>query len=255
MLLAIDVGNSNIVVGIFDGEKLLGDWRLRTVRKSTEDEFSLKLLGFLNQSGIDIHQISKTIISSVVPQVVGFLNNFCLKYLSHKPVFVTAQLVKGLMPILYNNPAEVGADRIVNAIAAYHKYPKSLIVIDFGTATTFDVISEKGEYLGGAISPGLIVASDALFSMTSKLPKVELFEEPRAVIGKDTAESLQSGIIFGYSGLVDGIVDRIKDELETVPKVIATGGLSGLMKNMADSIESIEPSLTLEGLLLISKAL
>lgn len=255
MLLAIDVGNSNIVIGIFDGDTLLGDWRIRTVRKSTEDEFSLKLTGFFSNSGIDIKKITKTIISSVVPPVAGFLNNFCLKYLLHAPVFVTAESVKGLMPILYNNPSEVGADRIVNSIAAYAKYPESLIVIDFGTATTFDVISARGEYLGGAISPGIIVASDALFTMTSKLPKVELFEKPTTVIGKDTVESLKSGIIFGYAGLVNGIVEKIKHEMDTNPKVIATGGLSGLMKDTAESIELVEPSLTLEGLLLISKAI
>jgi type III pantothenate kinase len=155
------------------------------------------------------------------------------------------------MPILYSNPAEVGADRIVNAVAAYEKYQSALIVIDFGTATTFDAISAQGEYLGGAISPGIHIAAEALFQKASKLPRVEIFEPPEAVIGKDTAGSIKSGMIFGYAGLVDGMVDRMAREMEGEPRVIATGGLAPLMHNVTHSIEAVEPLLTLDGLRLI----
>ena len=159
------------------------------------------------------------------------------------------------MPILINNPSELGADRIVNSVAAYHKYGQSLIIIDFGTATTFDVVSEKGEYLGGAISPGIMIASEALFREASKLPRVEIFAQPDNVVGKDTAGSIKSGIIFGYAGLVDGIVGRMKAQMDTVPMVLATGGLAPLMANVAESIEKVDSSLTLEGLRIISNSL
>jgi type III pantothenate kinase len=159
------------------------------------------------------------------------------------------------MPILYHNPAEVGADRIVNAVGAYNRHRSSLIIIDFGTATTFDAISEAGEYLGGAISPGIHIASEALFQKASKLPRVDLFRPPEVVIGKDTAGSIQAGIIFGYAGLVDGMVRRMADEMGGTPKVIATGGLAPLMKNVAASIEEVDNTLTLEGLRIISNSL
>jgi type III pantothenate kinase len=159
------------------------------------------------------------------------------------------------MPILYNNPADVGADRIVNAVGAYHRYRCSLVIIDFGTATTFDAISEAGEYLGGAISPGIQIASEALFQKASKLPRVDLFRRPPAVIGKDTAGSIQAGVIFGYAGLVDGMVRRMALEMGGSPKVIATGGLAPLMKDVAESIEEVDATLTLEGLRIISDAM
>jgi len=159
------------------------------------------------------------------------------------------------MPILYSNPAEVGADRIVNAVGAFHKYQTSLIVIDFGTATTFDAISAKGEYLGGAISPGIMISSEALFQKASKLPRVEIFSRPGKVIGKDTAGSIKSGIIYGYAGLVDGIVRRMSIEMEASPKVVATGGLASLMSDVCESIEIADSSLTLEGLRIIQKEL
>jgi type III pantothenate kinase len=186
--------------------------------------------------------------------MVTILDSFCRKYLHHAPHWVDARSYSG-MPILCSNPSEVGADRIVNAVAAYEKYKRGLIVIDFGTATTFDSISERGEYLGGAISPGIMISAEALFRKASKLPRVEIFVRPQTVIGKDTADSIKSGIIYGYAGLVDGIVRRMKIEMGSDPKVIATGGLAPLMQNVSETIEAVEPDLTLEGLRIISQSL
>ena len=254
MLLVIDVGNTNTVMGIYRDETLVKDWRIRTERKTTEDEFNVIVTSLFTTGGIDAGAIRRTIISCVVPPMVTILDSFCRKYLGHAPRWVDARSYGG-MPILINNPAELGADRIVNAVAAYRKYGKSLIIIDFGTATTFDVISEKGEFLGGAISPGIMIASEALFREASKLPRVEIFERPGNVVGKDSAACIQSGIIFGYAGLVDGIVSRIKAQMDTVPIVLATGGLAPLMADVAESIEKVESSLTLEGLRIISDSL
>lgn len=254
MLLVIDVGNTNTVMGIYRDETLVKDWRIRTERKTTEDEFNVIVTSLFTTGGIDAGAIRRTIISCVVPPMVTILDSFCRKYLGHAPRWVDARSYGG-MPILINNPAELGADRIVNAVAAYRKYGKSLIIIDFGTATTFDVISQKGEFLGGAISPGIMIASEALFREASKLPRVEIFERPGNVVGKDSAACIQSGIIFGYAGLVDGIVSRIKAQMDTVPIVLATGGLAPLMADVAESIEKVESSLTLEGLRIISDSL
>jgi type III pantothenate kinase len=254
MLLVIDVGNTNTVMGIYRDETLVKDWRIRTERKTTEDEFNVIVTSLFATGGIDAGAIRRTIISCVVPPMVTILDSFCRKYLGHAPRWVDARSYDG-MPILINNPAELGADRIVNAVAAYRKYGKSLIIIDFGTATTFDVISEKGEFLGGSISPGIMIASEALFREASKLPRVEIFERPGNVVGKDSAACIQSGIIFGYAGLVDGIVSRIKAQMDTVPMVLATGGLAPLMADVAESIEKVESSLTLEGLRIISDSL
>ncbi len=254
MLLVIDVGNTNTVMGIYHDETLVKDWRIRTERKTTEDEFNVIVTSLFAIGGIDAGAIRQTVISCVVPPMVTILDSFCRKYLGHVPQWVDARSYTR-MPILINNPSELGADRIVNSVAAYHKYGRSLIIIDFGTATTFDVVSQKGEYLGGAISPGIMIASEALFREASKLPRVEIFEPPENVVGKDTAGSIKSGIIFGYAGLVDGIVGRIKSQMDTVPMVLATGGLAPLMANVAESIEKVESSLTLEGLRIISASL
>ncbi|WP_419662546.1 CoaX: type III pantothenate kinase [Desulfosarcina variabilis str. Montpellier] len=254
MLLVIDVGNTNTVMGIYQQDTLIKDWRIRTERKTTEDEFNVIVTSLFSIDGIDAKQIRKTIISSVVPPMVTILDSFCRKYLGHSPQWVDARSYTG-MPILINNPAELGADRIVNSVAAYHRYKKSLIIIDFGTATTFDVVSQNGEYLGGAISPGIMIASEALFREASKLPRVEIFESPENVVGKDTASSIKSGIIFGYAGLVDGIVTRIKAQMEIDPMVLATGGLAPLMSNVANLIDKVDGSLTLEGLRIISDGL
>ncbi|MDM8526561.1 type III pantothenate kinase [Desulfococcaceae bacterium HSG8] len=250
MLFVIDVGNTNTVMGIYDGRHLLKDWRIRTERNSTEDEFNILVTALFADSGTNPGDIRKTIISSVVPPMVSILDGFCRKYLNHAPHWVDAKSSAG-MPILYNNPAEVGADRIVNAVAAYEKYKTGLVVIDFGTATTFDAISAKGEYLGGAISPGIMIASEALFQNASKLPRVEIFSAPENVIGKDTGGSIKSGIIYGYAGLVDGMVRRMSAEMETSPRIIATGGLAPLMADVCETIEVVESDLTLEGLRII----
>jgi len=254
MLLVIDVGNTNMVIGVYDGETLIEDWRIHTQRNTTADEFSVIASSLLAASCIDLKTIGKTVISCVVPPIVSSLESFCRKYLGHAPFWVDPRSFSGIA-IATANPAEVGADRIVNAVAAFRKYQRSLIVIDFGTATTFDAISPEGAYLGGAISPGIMIAAEALFMKASKLPRVEIFKTPEAVVGKDTQASIQSGIIFGYAGLVDGMVKRMKAELGTDSGVIATGGLAGLMYKVSETIEAVEPNLTLEGLRIIGTEL
>ena len=252
MLFVIDVGNTNTVMGIYRDDRLVKDWRIRTERKTTEDEFNVIVASLMVTGGIDTGAIKRTIISCVVPPMVTILDSFCRKYLGHAPRWVDARSYTR-MPILMHNPSEVGADRIVNSVAAYRKYRQSLIIIDFGTATTFDVVSGRGEYIGGAISPGIMIASEALFREASKLPRVEIFEPPENVIGKDTISGIKSGIIFGYAGLVDGIVGRMKAQVEPVPLVLATGGLALLMANVATTIDHVESDLTLEGLKIISQ--
>jgi type III pantothenate kinase len=254
MLLVIDVGNTNTVIGIYDGRQLLKDWRIRTERNTTEDEFNLLVNNLFMGSRIRLQDVDRTVISCVVPPLVTILDNFCRLYLQHAPLWVDARNITS-MPILIHNPAELGADRIVNAIAAYHKYHSSLIIIDFGTATTFDAISAKGEYIGGVISPGIMIASEALFRNASKLPRVEIFAPPDNVIGKHTVDSIKSGLIYGYAGLVDGIVERMRLEMAVPPKVIATGGLAPLMQGVTQTIERVERDLTLEGLRIIGNDL
>jgi type III pantothenate kinase len=254
MLLVIDVGNTNTVIGVFDGDKLVHDWRIRTERNATEDEFNVLVSGLFRGSNASLQQIDKTVISCVVPPMVTILEAFGRKFLGHAPLWIDAKSYPDML-IFMKNPNEVGADRIVNAVAAYKRYQTSLIVIDFGTATTFDAISEKGEYLGGAISPGIGISSEALFTHASKLPRVDIYKPPATVVGKDTISCIQSGIIFGYAGLVDGLVKRMKAEMGSNPKVIATGGLAPLIHHVADTIEAVEPNLTLDGLKIIADSL
>jgi type III pantothenate kinase len=255
MLLVIDVGNTNTVIGVFEGDVLTHDWRIRTIRDTTADEFNVLANALFSDQGIGRAKIKKTIISSVVPSAVPILNAYCERYLDLSPMWINPESVKKLMPILYNNPNEVGADRIVNAIAAYDRYKTAMIIIDFGTATTFDVISQKGEYLGGAIVPGVMISADALFQKASRLPRVEVFKAPEKVIGKDTIDSIKSGIIHGNAAMVDGMVERMALEMESKPKVIATGGIAPLIFGLSNAIEKVEQSLTLEGLKIISKEL
>ncbi len=253
MLLVIDVGNTNSVIGVYQGDVLKEDWRIRTIRDTTADEFNVLANALFSDKNVDTSKIKKIVISSVVPSAVPILNSFCEKYLKLSPMWINPESVKKLMPILYNNPSEVGPDRIVNAIAAYAKYKTGLIIIDFGTATTFDVISEQGEYLGGAIVPGVMISSEALFQKASRLPRVEVFKAPEKVIGKDTIESIKSGIIHGNASMVDGMVSRMRKEMESTPRILATGGLAPLIAGLSDTIEKVEQSLTLDGLRIISR--
>ncbi len=254
MLLVVDVGNTHTVIGLFENDRLKKDWRIHTEPAATEDELNILLSGLFAAESIERKQIRRTVASCVVPPMMKLLDAYCRKYLGHAPVWIEASNVR--MPVLYDNPGEVGADRLVNAVAAYHLYPTSLIVIDFGTATTFDAISAKGEYIGGAIAPGIGISAEALFQRASKLPRVELFNPPATVIGKNTANSMKSGIIYGYAEMVDGMVGRMAAEMgEPAPRVIATGGLAVLIKPISRTIEQVETGLTLEGLRLLSKDL
>jgi len=252
MLLVIDVGNTNTVMGVFDKKNLIKEWRIRTIRENTVDEFNILAKALFADKEIDLSAIKRTVISSVVPPVNIILDTFCRRYLGHEPLWINADSVKRLMPICYSNPAEVGADRIVNAVAAFDRYHTSMIIIDFGTATTFDVISEKGEYLGGAITPGVMISAEALFKRASKLPRVEIFKAPEKAIGNNTIDSIKSGIIFGNAAMVDGMVKRISKEMEFTPKVIATGGLAVLIADVSETIETVDSFLTLEGLRIIA---
>ena len=249
MLLVIDVGNTNTVVGVFDGDKLVQSWRVRTVANHTVDEYGMLIYSLYKSSKISTRSISDIIISCVVPPMLNILEPLCEKYFHVKPLIVEPGIKTG-MPIHYDNPREVGADRIVNAVAAFEKYKSDLIIVDFGTATTFDYVSAKGEYMGGCIAPGIVISSEALFEKASKLPRVE-FKKPKTIIAKDTISSMQAGIMFGYAGLVDGIVERMKVEVKSNPKVIATGGLAVIIAPETKSIEVVEENLTLEGLRII----
>ncbi len=253
MLLVIDVGNTNTVIGVYEKEELKHDWRIRTVAENTADEFNILARALFADQGIKLTDITRTVISSVVPSSVRILNAFCQRYLKLSPLWINPASVKKLMPIRYANPNEVGADRIVNAVAAYAKHKKAMIIIDFGTATTFDAITDQGEYLGGAICPGVMISSEALFQRASRLPRVEIFKAPERVIGDDTIESIKSGIIHGNAAMVDGMVSRMAKEMSSDPMIIATGGLAPLIAEVSNTIESVDQSLTLDGLRIISQ--
>lgn len=249
MLLAIDIGNTTVVWGIYEGRTLKGHWRLATEASKTADEYGILFVNILQQAGIDTNQITDAILSSVVPSLTAVFDEMVETYFNHTPLIVSSDLDMGIQ-IAYPNPLEIGSDRLVNAAAAYARYKTCLILVDFGTATTFCAISPHGEYLGGAIAPGLGIASEALFTRTAKLPKVDL-TRPKTVIGKDTAGSMQSGLIFGYAGLVDELVTRMQVELGQQATVIATGGLASLIAPESRTIQEVRPFLTLEGLELI----
>jgi len=250
MLLVVDVGNTNTVLGLYDGERLLHDWRIRTVVDHTVDEYGMLIYNLYKSSKIGAsRKVSAIIISCVVPPMLNILEPLCERYFHIKPLIVGPGIKTG-MPIYYDNPKEVGADRIVNAVAAYEKYRRDLIIVDFGTATTFDYVSPRGEYMGGCIAPGIMIASEALFERAAKLPRVE-FSKPRSVIAKDTVSSMQAGIMYGYAGLVDGIVGRMKAEAGGEPKVLATGGLARIVAPETKTIEIVDEMLTLEGLRII----
>ncbi|MBU5674197.1 type III pantothenate kinase [Paenibacillus brevis] len=249
MFLVVDVGNTNIVLGIYRQRELLHHFRIGTNRQATVDEYGVLIHNLFAMSKIDPGRIEGVILSSVVPPLMHVLEELCEKYLHQKPLVVGPGIRTGLN-LRYENPREVGADRIVNAVAAIEKYGGPLVVVDFGTATTFDCVDEAGNYLGGAIVPGIGISTEALYQRASKLPRIEL-EKPKKVIGRNTVHAMQSGIIFGYAGQVDGIVERIAREMNTQPKVIATGGLAELIASESKSIQEVDPWLTLEGLRLI----
>lgn len=249
MLLAIDIGNTNITFGVFDGTELRAHWRVATARHRMADEWAVILKNLMDLKGLSFGGIDAAIIASVVPTLTGAIEAMIEGYLHVRPLLVEPGIRTGIR-VLYDSPRDVGADRIVNAVAAFKRYGGPAIVIDFGTATTFDAISAEGDYLGGAIAPGIIIAVEALFERTAKLPRVELVLPPRA-IGKNTVHSIQSGLMFGYVGLVEGIVRRFKAELGEKSVVIATGGLADVVASETRVIDYLDPYLTLEGLRLI----
>jgi len=249
MLLVVDIGNTNIVFGLFEGDQIKSHWRISSDKSRTSDEYGVLFKKLIDIKEIDTKQIKGAAISCVVPTLLETILEAINTYFEVDPIIVGPGIKTG-MPILYHNPKEVGADRIVNGVGAFEKYHKSVIVVDFGTATTFDCISEKGEYLGGLITTGLHVSAEALYQKASKLPRVEIVK-PETIIGKTTVESIQSGLVHGYAGLVDGIVKKIKAEMNTEPRVIATGGSAELIANESESIESVDNFLTLKGLKLI----
>ena len=249
MLLAIDIGNTNIVVGIFEGSQLLAHWRLATNPKATSDEYGVLCENLLTRSGRTSDSITGAIVSSVVPTLTGTFESMIAAYFHRTPLIVSSDLDLGLT-LNYANPREIGSDRLVNAAAAYHKFRRDLIVVDFGTATSFCAITRTGSYLGGIIAPGLGISAEALFSRAAKLSKVELVR-PKAVIGTDTTGSIQSGLVFGYAGMVDALVRRMEQELGRTTYVVATGGLAEIIGPETNSINKVEPLLTLEGLELL----
>lgn len=253
MIFVLDVGNTNIVLGIYKDKQLMVEWRLSTDYKKTSDEYMIEVSQLFNYSKIDVNDVSGVIISSVVPNIMYSLEHMVRKFFNKKPLVVGPGVKTGIN-IKYDNPKEVGADRIVNAVAAHEMYKTSLVIIDFGTATTFCAVGKSGDYIGGTICPGIKISSDALFQRAAKLPKVELIK-PETVICKNTVSSMQAGIIYGYIGQVDYIVNKIKQEMEAMgeknPKVVATGGLANLIAEGSTVIDEVIPYLTLEGLRII----
>src|SRR6202167_3183636 len=265
MLLVIDVGNTNTVLGVFaragEGhapgsaietqryERLVANWRVATSRTSTVDEYGVLFRNLFSMAGLESKGIHGIVISSVVPPLDPVLRQVCERYFNLRPLYIEPGIKTG-MPVHYDNPAEVGADRIVNAVAAFEKYGGPCVVVDFGTATTFDCVSAKGEYLGGVICPGIGISADALFQRTARLPRVEI-RKPARVIGTNTVGSLQSGLYYGYLGLVDGILERLLEEMGKQTKVIATGGLGSMIGTGSRYIEKVDDLLTLDGLRII----
>ncbi len=249
MLLVVDIGNTNVVLGVYDGPALKSHWRLATDAKTTSDEYGILFTNLLTSAGILPRQISDAIMSCVVPALTGTFETLIEQYFHQRAAVVTSETDTGLT-LRYANPKEIGSDRLVNAAAAYEKYRRDLIIVDFGTATTFCAVTKNAEYLGGVIAPGLGISAEALFARAAKLSKVEL-TRPKTVIGTDTAGSIQAGLLFGYAGLVDALVRRIEQELGRSTFVIATGGLASVIAPETSSIQKIEPLLTLEGLELL----
>ena len=249
MLLAVDIGNTNVVAGLYERDQLVAHWRLATETRRTADEYAMSLADLFAWSGFAFAGVRYVIISSVVPPAAPTFADVARRYLGREPLVVGPETDIG-MPVRYDNPGEVGADRLVNAVGAYARYGGPLVVVDLGTATTFDAISAAGEYLGGAIAPGIGISAEALFQRAARLSRVELVR-PATAIGRTTETSLQSGIIFGFAGQIDAMVRRIAAELGGRPRVIATGGLAQLIAAESETIETVDHLLTLEGLRLI----
>ncbi|BBB91302.1 MAG TPA: type III pantothenate kinase [Methylomusa anaerophila] len=249
MLLVFDVGNTNIVLGVFNGDQLLYHWRVSTDKQKTGDEYGMLINNLFSFRSLSMKDIEAIVISSVVPPLVVPLIRMCQRYFQVEPLVVGPGVKTG-MCIKYENPREVGADRIVNAIAAYNKYGGPVIIVDFGTATTFCAVAENGDYIGGAIAPGINISTEALFQRAAKLPRIELIK-PKTVICRNTVSSMQSGIIYGFVGQVDEIVRRMKEEMGAEPLVVATGGLANLIAQESHTINKVDSFLTLEGLQLI----
>jgi len=246
MLFVIDIGNTQTVLGVYEDERLVRDWRIGTDKVRTTDEYGVLIQNLFSASDILIREFKAVVISCVVPSLIQTFEEFSRKYLHITPLIIGPGVKTG-MPILMDNPKEVGADRIVNGVAAYQRFQKACIVVDFGTATTFDCISGKGEYLGGVIVPGIGISMEALFQMASKLPRVEIVR-PQSVIGKNTVHCMQSGIMFGYVSLVDGMVEKLRKEMGEDTAVIATGGMADRIAPESSTIQEADRFLTLKGL-------
>jgi type III pantothenate kinase len=252
MLLALDIGNTAITIGVFDGEKLRARWSIATDVENMVDEYAILLLNLLQTEGLRREDVTEAILASVVPSLTPIFNEVSRRYFSVTPMAVDLGVKTGVR-ILYDSPRDVGADRVVDAVAASKLYGPPLIVVDFGTATVFDAISREGDYVGGAIAPGIGISAQALFERTAKLPRIEL-ERPRTAIGKTTVGAMQSGLVFGYVGLVEGIIARMKDELGADAKVVGTGGWAPLIARETSVIDVVNLDLTLIGLHLIHEA-
>jgi len=252
VLLAIDLGNTNTVFGVYEGDQLVMHWRLSTQKDRTVDEYGILLRNLFSLERIEAKRIRRVVIASVVPPLDPVLNEMASAYFAVKPMFVTHE--NAGIPILYDDPREVGADRIVNAVAVLHKYGKPAIVVDFGTATTFDAITAAGEYRGGVIAPGIVISAEALYEHAAKLPRIEI-QKPANVIGTSTITSMQSGLVYGYVALVDGIITRMKEELGSKTRVIGTGGQAPFISQETRLIETVDPNLTLDGLQLLASRL
>lgn len=252
MIFVMDAGNSNIILGVYEKDKLIYHWRMETDARKTEDEYAMQVKAFFTHEGISFEQITGIIISSVVPPIMFALEAMCLKYFHTKPLIVGPGVKTGLN-IKYENPREVGADRIVNATAALAEYGgQPLIIVDFGTAITYCYLNEKGDYMGGAIAPGISISTEALYTKASKLPRIEI-TRPNHVVGKNTVSAMQAGIFYGFIGQVEGIVSRIKAQSKEEPLVIATGGLAKLIASETQMIDVVDAFLTLKGLHIIYK--